>query len=143
MLVSEVLAKKGNKVFKILGDKPVIDAISGMAAFKVGAVMVVDGSDRVVGIFTERDVTRIIAAHGATVLESPVSQHMTLEPKVCSPADSVQSVLERMTHGRFRHMPVFEDGQLLGIISIRDLVSQQLEQVEWEAEELRAYVTAA
>ena len=73
MLMSEVLAKKGDNVFKILSSKTVMDAIIGMTSFKVGAVLVVDDSDKMVGIFTERDVTRILAAHGATVVEAPVA----------------------------------------------------------------------
>ncbi len=142
MLMSEVLAKKGDNVFKILSSKTVMDAIIGMTSFKVGAVLVVDDSDKMVGIFTERDVTRILAAHGATVVEAPVALHMTPDPVTCTKADPVTKVLDIMSKNRFRHMPIVENGELLGIVSIRDLVNERLEHCQFEADSLRAYVTA-
>lgn len=142
MLVSEVLAKKGDNVFKILSSKPVIDAIVGMNSFKVGAVLVVDAGDAVLGIFTERDVTRILAAEGAAALDAPVATYMTANPMACSKADTVAKVLDLMSTNRFRHMPVYESGALVGIVSIRDLVAVRLEHVQFEAEALRAYVSS-
>ena len=142
MLISDVLAKKGTKVFKILQVKTVMDAITGMASFKVGAVLVVDEKDGVLGIFTERDVTRILAAGGAAVLQDPVGKHMTKNPLTCSKVDVDSAVLALMSKNRFRHMPVLDNGTLLGIVSIRDVVSQRLERAEFEAEAMRAYVTA-
>lgn len=142
MLVSEILAKKGNKIFKILPSKAMIEAVQGMAAFKVGAVLVVDEKGGTLGIFTERDVTRCLAAHGAAVLENPVGDHMTRNPLTCQGGDTVASVMSTMSTHHFRHMPVMEDGQLKGIVSIRDLVSNSLERAEFEAEAMRAYVTA-
>ncbi|CUW39822.1 putative CBS domain-containing protein [Magnetospirillum sp. XM-1] len=142
MLVSEILNKKGNKIFKILPSKAMIEAVQGMAAFKVGAVLVVDDKDRTLGIFTERDVTRCLAAHGAGVLESPVGDHMTRDPLTCQVGDTVASVMSTMSTHHFRHMPVMDHGQLKGIVSIRDLVSNSLERAEFEAEALRTYVTA-
>lgn len=142
MLVSEILAKKGGKIFKILPSKAMIEAVQGMAVFKVGAVLVVDEKDRTLGIFTERDVTRCLAAHGAAVLEHPVGSHMTRDPLTCEAGDTVASVMSAMSTHHFRHMPVMADGKLAGIVSIRDLVSNSLERAEFEAEALRAYVTA-
>ena len=141
MLISEVLAKKGSKVFKILSSKTVMDAIVGMTSFKVGAVIVVDAADVVLGIFTERDVTRILAAHGAPVLDATVSTHMTANPVSCGKAEPVSKVLETMSKHHFRHMPVYENGALIGIVSIRDLVDGRLTDAEFEAEAMRAYVT--
>ncbi|OAN47970.1 CBS domain-containing protein [Paramagnetospirillum marisnigri] len=143
MLVSEILARKGNKVFKILPTKAMMDAVQGMASFKVGAVLVVDANDVTQGIFTERDVTRCLAAHGAGVLEAPVGEHMTRNPLVCKATDSVASVMSQMSTHHFRHMPVFDNGKMIGIVSIRDLVSNSLERAEFEAEAMRAYVTAS
>ncbi len=143
MLVSEILAKKGNKVFKILPTKTVMEAVKGMASFKVGAVLVVDEKDATLGIFTERDVTRCLAAHGAGVMEAAVGDHMTRDPLVCQAHDSVASVMSKMSTHHFRHMPVFADGKLAGIVSIRDMVSNSLERAEFEAEAMRAYVTAS
>jgi CBS domain-containing protein len=142
MLIADVLAKKGNKVFKILQDKMVMDAVTGMASFKVGAVVVVDPKDGVLGIFTERDVTRILASQGAAVLQTPVGEHMTPNPITCTSTDDDSAVLALMSKHRFRHMPVLDHGTLIGIVSIRDVVSQRLERVEFEAEAMRAYVTA-
>jgi len=142
MLVSEILNKKGNKIFKILPSKSMIEAVQGMAAFKVGAVLVVDERDNTLGIFTERDVTRCLAAHGAIVLENPVGDHMTRDPLACQASDTVASVMSTMSTHHFRHMPVMQDGLMKGIVSIRDLVSNSLERAEFEAEAMRAYVTA-
>lgn len=143
MLVSEILAKKGNKVFKILPAKSMMEAVKGMASFKVGAILVVDEKDAILGIFTERDVTRCLAAHGAGVMEDPVGDHMTRNPMVCQASDSVASVMSQMSNHHFRHMPVFAAGVLVGIVSIRDMVSNSLERAEYEAEAMRAYVTAS
>ena len=143
MLVSDILAKKGNKVFKILPTKTVMEAVKGMVSFKVGAVLVVDDKDVTLGIFTERDVTRCLAAHGAAVMESAVGAHMTANPVTCKASDSVASVMNQMTTHHFRHMPVMGDGALVGIVSIRDLVSNSLERAEYEADAMRAYVTAS
>lgn len=142
MLVSEILSKKGPKIFKILPGKAMIEAVKGMAAFKVGAVLVVDDADKTLGIFTERDVTRCLAAHGAAVLEAPVGDHMTRDPLTCQISDSVASVMSTMSTHHFRHMPVLDGSRMIGMVSIRDLVSNSLERAEWEAEALRAYVTS-
>lgn len=142
MLVTEILAKKGNKVFKILPNKSVMDAVTGMVSFKVGAVMVVDEKDAILGIFTERDLSRILVANGASVLDAPVGDHMTRNPVPCKASDSVAAVMSQMSRHHFRHMPVFDDKGLCGIVSIRDLVSNSLERAEFEAEMMRAYVTA-
>jgi CBS domain-containing protein len=143
MLVSEILAKKGNKVFKILPTKSVMEAVTGMVSFKVGAVMVVDDKDGIAGIFTERDLSRILVAKGAAVLDTPVGEHMTRNPVPCKAGDSVAAVMSQMSRHHFRHMPVFEGSTLCGIVSIRDLVSNSLERAEFEAEMMRAYVTAS
>ncbi|TAN69953.1 MAG: CBS domain-containing protein [Magnetospirillum sp.] len=143
MLVSDILAKKGNKVFKILPAKTVMEAVKGMVSFKVGAVLVVDDQDTTLGIFTERDVTRCLAAHGPTVLGTAVGGHMTLNPLSCKSSDSVAAVMSQMSTHHFRHMPVMGDDALVGIVSIRDLVSNSLERAEYEAEAMRAYVTAS
>jgi CBS domain-containing protein len=142
MLVSEILNKKGNSIFKILPSKAIIEAVQGMAAFKVGAVLVVDEQDKTLGIFTERDVTRCLATHGATILESAVGDHMTRNPLTCLISDTVASVMSTMSNHHFRHMPVMDNGKLKGIVSIRDMVSNSLERAEFEAEAMRAYVTA-
>ena len=143
MLIADVLAKKGNTVFKILASKTVMDAIVGMTSFKVGAVLVVDNSDTVLGIFTERDVTRIFSAGTVAPLETTVGTHMTANPISCSQSDSVAKVLGTMSKHHFRHMPVYENDSLVGIVSIRDLVLEQIERVELESETeaLRTYVT--
>ncbi|CAA7615574.1 CBS domain-containing protein [Magnetospirillum sp. SS-4] len=143
MLVAEILAKKGNKVFKILPAKTVMEAVTGMVSFKVGAVMVVDERDAILGIFTERDLSRVLVSRGASVLDSPVGDHMTRNPVPCKASDTVPAVMSLMSRHHFRHMPVFDDKGLCGIVSIRDLVSNSLERAEFEAEMMRAYVTAS
>jgi CBS domain-containing protein len=108
----------------------------------VGALVVVEDGDRIIGIVSERDIVRAIAG-GAAALDQPVSSVMTKNVMTCSDGETIDSVMSRMTKGRFRHLPVAENGRLTGIISIGDVVKARIEQVEREAEEMRAYIATA
>jgi len=143
MLIAEVLAKKGDNVTTIDGNETVATAIALLAKNKIGALVVLDTEFATVGIFTERDVVRVIDAQGPDALGKPVSNAMTNNPLTCLKTDSVNTVLKIMSERHFRHMPVFENGQLCGMISIRDLVEERLEKAEGEAEAIRAYVAGA
>jgi CBS domain-containing protein len=99
--------------------------------------------DRIAGILSERDIVRILASDGPAALDKPISAAMTAKVKVCHEHNSINDVMEIMTTGRFRHLPVERDGMLVGIISIGDVVKRRIQQVEHEAQEIRNYIATA
>ncbi len=143
MTVAAILAGKGRDVLTITAGKTVAEAIDILARHKVGALVVVEGGDRIVGIVSERDVVRMIASGGSGALPTPIAEIMTTKVITCTDGETIDSVMSRMTHGRFRHLPVAAGGRLTGIISIGDVVKARIEQVEREAEEMRAYIATA
>ena len=143
MTVAAILAEKGREVTRATPDITLEAAARQLAEWKIGALVVVDGSDHIVGIVSERDIVRAIAASGAAALEAAVETAMTRKVVTCSDAETINDVMGRMTEGRFRHLPVADDaGHLSGIISIGDVVKARIGQVEREAEEMRAYIAA-
>ena len=142
MTVAAILADKGRDVLTIAAANSLGDAVAILAKRRVGALVVVEDGDRIVGIVSERDIVRAIAG-GAAALDQPVSSVMTKNVMTCSDGETIDSVMSRMTKGRFRHLPVAENGRLTGIISIGDVVKARIEQVEREAEEMRAYIATA
>jgi CBS domain-containing protein len=105
---------------------------------------VVTGADRrVVGIVSERDIVRALAAHGAAALELPLTDIMSRKVVTCGVSDTISSLMERMTEGKFRHLPVIEQGQLGGIVSIGDVVKHRLHEMECEQSALRDYIQTA
>jgi CBS domain-containing protein len=107
---------------------------------RIGAVVMLGADHRIIGILSERDIVRALAEHGPTVLNEPVSKVMTRDVKTCSENDTIDGLMARMTTGKFRHMPVVEQGKLIGIVSIGDVVKNRVEEIEHEAEALRDYV---
>ena len=105
-------------------------------------MVVVDGAGGVGGILSERDLVRAIAQRGPSCLAEPASRTMTREVISCTPADSVDGIMATMTQGRFRHLPVIENGRLAGIVSIGDAVKNHIAEVELEASSLKTYVLA-
>jgi CBS domain-containing protein len=142
MTVAAILAEKGRDVLTIAAAKTIAEAVEILAKRRVGALVVVEGGDRIVGIVSERDIVRALAT-GANALKQPLSSVMTRDVMTCSDGETIDSVMSRMTKGRFRHLPVAENGRLTGIISIGDVVKARIEQVEREAEEMRAYIATA
>ena len=142
MTVAAILADKGRDVLTIAAANTLGDAVAILAKRRVGALVVVEDGDRIIGIVSERDIVRAIAG-GAAALDQPVSSVMTKNVMTCSDGETIDSVMSRMTKGRFRHLPVAENGRLTGIISIGDVVKARIEQVEREAEEMRAYIATA
>jgi CBS domain-containing protein len=142
MTVAAILADKGRDVLTIAAANSLGDAVAILAKRRVGALVVVEDGDRIIGIVSERDIVRAIAG-GAAALDQPVSSVMTKNVMTCSDGETIDSVMSRMTKGRFRHLPVAENGRLTGIISIGDVVKARIEQVEREAEEMRAYIATA
>jgi CBS domain-containing protein len=140
MTVAAILAEKGREVLTTTADKTVAEVVEILAKRKIGALVVVEGGNRIVGIVSERDIVRAIAS-GAAALFQPVSAVMTREVMTCSDSETIDSVMSRMTNGRFRHLPVAENDRLAGIISIGDIVKARIEEVEREAQEMRAYIS--
>ena len=143
MQISEVLRDKGDLVFTA-GPGETVGAVAAMLfARRVGAVVVVEGERQVVGIISERDVVRVVAEEGGGGLAKPISECMTREVIFAGPQETVDALLERMTDRRLRHLPVCQDGRLIGIVSIGDLVKTKIAETVAEAEGLRAYIHAA
>jgi CBS domain-containing protein len=141
--VARILADKGREVFTTQPHRTMKEVVELLASKGVGAVVIADASMSVLGILSERDVVRVIAKHGAPVLDDPVSRHMTPKVTTVTREDTIEHVMETMTEGRFRHLPVVEDGRLIGIVSIGDVVKRHVSVIDSERQALRAYITTA
>ena len=139
MRIADVLRTKGSAVATIAPDVPVAELLRTLAEHNVGAIVVV-GQSGVAGIVSERDVVRRLHEVGADLLSSPVSAIMTADVFTCSPSDTVDSLTVVMTERRFRHVPVLSDGQLVGIVSIGDVVKSRIGQLEQSQDQLQAYI---
>jgi CBS domain-containing protein len=140
MKVSHILQEKGRDVVTVAATVTIAEATKLLAAKRIGAVIVRDGAGAVGGILSERDIVRALAKSGADCLSHKVADYMTRDVVTCSEADSVDDLMEQMTRGRFRHLPVVEDRQLIGIVSIGDVVKTRIAETVFEAESLRAYI---
>jgi CBS domain-containing protein len=140
MRIADVLRGKGGAVVTINPDATVAELVAGLADHNIGA-MVVTGPDGVKGIVSERDVVRQLHTHGASVLSRPVEDIMTSVVSTCSKEDTVDSLTLLMTENRVRHVPVLEDGKLIGIVSIGDVVKTRMQELESEHEQLQSYIT--
>ena len=142
MTVKSILEEKGRDVVTMTASDTIADAARTLSQRKIGALVIVGVQERIEGILSERDVVRLIAAEGAAGLDMPLSSAMTRKVQTCSEASTVNEVMEVMTEGRFRHLPVAQDGRLVGIISIGDVVKRRIREVEKEAEDIKSYITA-
>ncbi len=143
MTVARILAEKGREVFTTQPHRTLKDVIGLLAAKGVGAVVVADASMQVLGILSERDVVRVIAQSGAAALDDQVSRHMTPKVTTVSRDSTIDHVMQTMTEGRFRHLPVVEDGRLIGIVSIGDVVKRHVSVIDSERQALREYIATA
>lgn len=143
MTLGELLRIKGTKtIFKIASDDSIAQASTMLTDNKVGALLVEDGKGQIVGILSERDIVGGMGPHGADLHDVRVSELMTVDPIRCSPSDTVLQAMAMMTDRRFRHLPVFDDEELVGFISIGDLVKCRIAEVQLEAEAMRAYIAS-
>ena len=142
MNLHDVLAAKGHRVVTVPAKSSVADAIRAMHAEKVGALMVPDAEGCPVGIFTERDVVRLYADGDRDLDTLAVEARMTCSVVVGRLSMSVDEALGLMTERRFRHLPVIDDGKLLGLVSIGDLVKVKLSEAAEEAQAMRAYIAS-
>ncbi|WP_298433514.1 CBS domain-containing protein [uncultured Jannaschia sp.] len=141
MFVTQILKSKATTgVLTIDPNASVADAVAELGARKIGALVVSTDGRRTAGILSERDVVRELGRAGQTVLDRTVGDLMTTDVQVCSPGDDAQAILARMTEGRFRHMPVEEDGLLVGMISLGDVVKARLSEVSMEKDALQAMI---
>lgn len=140
MTVRQILDEKGREVVTVSPTMSTEEAARHLAEHKIGAVIVTGVSGKISGILSERDIVRAMASKGAAALSAPISSIMTAKVVTCSEEHTVNQVMELMTKGRFRHLPVEDHGKLIGIISIGDVVRRRIEDVEREAEEIKAYI---
>jgi CBS domain-containing protein len=143
MPVKTILASKGSNVFSIEPTASLEAAVAMLARHRIGALLVLGPDRRVIGIMSERDIVRALAERGAAALSEPVASVMTRKVVTCSQSDTVGELMERMTIGKFRHLPVVEEDQLVGIVSIGDVVKHRLEEMERESAALRDYIQTA
>lgn len=142
MTVSAILAEKGTSVFTANKSSSITQIIHLLAKYKIGSIVITDETGSVCGIVSERDIVRDLAIAGTDALDADVSHCMTATVISCTPHDTVTQVMAVMTENRFRHMPVVEDGKLLGLVSIGDVVKRKIEDTEREAEEMRSYIAS-
>ncbi len=139
MQISTILATKGSTVVTVKPDQTVREAVKLLADKRIGAVVVVDETNRPVGIVSERDIVRVLARN-ESALSEPVSRVMTIDVIIARPGDDTKAVSKTMTVKRFRHLPVMDHHELVGIISIGDVVKAQLDEYEGEIETLQTRV---
>lgn len=140
VFVKEILDLKGRGVVTVDPDMTLADAAVTLYEHRIGAVVVTDHKGAVLGIFTERDLVRAVAAKAAAALKTTVSDVMTKNVTRCSEESTTDDLMEIMTGGRFRHLPVEANGRLAGIISIGDVVKSRIGEIEAEAEHIKAYI---
>jgi CBS domain-containing protein len=142
MTVRSILDTKGHQILNVAPDVKLSAAIKVLGDHKIGAVLVMN-QGRLEGILSERDIVRELGERGARILEEPVSAVMTRKVVSCRESDTVSAIMEMMTIGKFRHLPVVEDGKVVGLISIGDIVKRRVQEYEAEQEALRDYIKTA
>lgn len=143
MTVSSILVDKGREVVTIDPGASLADAARLLAEKRIGAVPILGADRRLVGIISERDIVQALAVRGAAALDEPVSQTMTRRVETCNERETIASIMERMTKGKFRHVPVADQGRLIGIVSIGDVVKHRLREMERESAAMRDYILTA
>jgi CBS domain-containing protein len=143
MTVKAILSRKGNNVITIEPTVTLSAAVKILAEHRIGAVVVAGADKQVAGILSERDIVRALAQRGPGALEEAVGQVMTRKVVICTESDTVAALMERMTQGKFRHLPVVERGKLVGLVSIGDVVKHRLGEMEHESNALREYILTA
>jgi CBS domain-containing protein len=143
MTVSTILADKGREVVTIEPSASLADAARLLAEKRIGAALVLGADQRIAGVLSERDIVRALAAHGAAALDASISQTMTRKVETCTIRETVTNIMERMTIGKFRHMPVVEQGRVVGVVSIGDIVKHRVQEMERESAAMRDYIVSA
>jgi CBS domain-containing protein len=143
MTVKAILARKGSDVVTAEPNATLGEVVRVLSARRIGAVVVTGADRRIVGILSERDVVRVLGEKGASVLDQPIAEVMTRKVTTCSLGDTIIELMARMTEGKFRHVPVVDQGRLAGIVSIGDVVKWRVHEMEDESAALRDYIQTA
>jgi len=143
MNVETILKSKGRAVITVAPETSVAEAVTLLRRKSIGAVVVSRDGANIDGILSERDIVHALADQGTRLLELSVAALMSRNVITCRPSDSVADLMGLMTERRIRHVPVFQNGALCGIVSIGDVVKSRLDEVEWEASSLREFITHA
>jgi len=143
MTVETILATKGTDVATIEPTATLEYAIGILAERRIGALVVLGADHRVIGLLSERDIVRALAKRGASVLTEPLARVMTRTKSTCTLSEPVDSIMEQMTAGKSRHVPVVENERLVGIVSIGDVVKHRLTEMERESDALHEYIQKA
>lgn len=140
MNVATILSEKGTDIVSAKPEDSLLDIAKTLREHRIGCVVLMDGKGAIAGIVSERDIVRAIADAGTDVLSAPVARCMTKKVVTCSKSETIDAIMAAMTDGRFRHMPVVEDGRLIGVISIGDVVRLRIAEAELEAAAMRDYI---
>jgi CBS domain-containing protein len=143
MTVSIILAAKGREVVTTEPGATLKSAVALLAQKRIGAVLILGADHRIVGILSERDIVRAIAERGAAALDEPVSGLMTRKVSTCTESETIASLMERMTEGKFRHLPVIDQGRVVGVVSIGDVVKHRLQEMERDSAAMHDYILTA
>ena len=141
MLISEILKRKGNDVATTTPDSSIRSVVDLLASRKIGALVVSTDGSTIDGIISERDLVRGLNADDASLMERTAGDLMTVDVICCTPACTIDDLMNQMTHGRFRHVPILDDGVIAGIVSIGDVVNAKLDELETERQHLTDYIS--
>ena len=140
MRIQSILARKGGFVATIHPDASVFDASRRLSEHRIGALVVTADAEHIDGILSERDIALAIADHGERAVRMRVADLMSHDVRTCRPTDSIDGLMATMTEHRIRHVPVIDDGRLIGVLSIGDAVKARMDQLEFERDQLNNYV---
>ncbi|MBS0559765.1 MAG: CBS domain-containing protein [Proteobacteria bacterium] len=143
MTVAAILKHKGHAVSSVAPGATIEEVARMLAALRIGAVLVIDATDQLLGIVSERDIVAGLASDGPAILQRTAGEVMTRGLFTVSPATTVAEAMAMMTSGRVRHLPVMDSGMLVGLVSIGDVVKARITQQEYEVDNLKAYVAGS
>jgi CBS domain-containing protein len=143
MNVKTILAVKGSDIVGIEPNADLSAAAQLLSKHRIGALVIRGAGGRIAGILSERDIVRALAEHGSNALSIQVANVMTRDVTTCGEEESIASLMEKMTAGKFRHVPVVSGNELVGLVSIGDVVKQRVGEIEKESEQLRDYIRTA
>ena len=143
MTIRMILADKGREIVSIEPAATLKSAATLLAEKRIGAILILGADHRIIGILSERDIVRAIGERGVAALDESVSQTMTRKVSTCTEGETLVSIMERMTEGKFRHVPVVDQGRLAGIVSIGDVVKHRLREMERDSAAMRDYILTA
>jgi len=142
MRVANILTVKGDDVISVEPNTTIIEVAKVLKSKRIGAILVMEGGS-IAGIISERDIARGLPNYGEKILSMPVSDLMTKKVTTCTSDASIDEIMEMMAENRIRHLPVVDDGKLVGFISVGDVVKNRVEELVAEEEQLRSYVSGS